>query len=112
MAPGGGLLLGVSRTVAASGGALVEYEQVRIEARGDSITYTARPSGQAEASFRAIQVSPSMILFENKAHDFPQRIGYRTIGPDSLAAWIEGERGGELTRIEFPYRRVACPGQP
>ena len=29
-------------------------------------------------------------MFEDLLHDFPQRIGYRLIGPDSLLAWIEG----------------------
>lgn len=112
MAPDAGLMLGASRTVAATDGALVEYEQTRIEAHGDTLTFTARPSRQAEASFHAIEVSDSSIVFENKNHDFPQRIGYRRVGADSLAAWIEGVRNGETRRVEFPYGRVACPGQP
>ena len=49
-------------------------------------------------------------MFENAAHDFPQRVGYRVAGGDSLLAWIEGTRDGQVRRIEFPYRRVACPG--
>ena len=113
MAPAGGVMLGMSRTVTASDGRLVEFEQVRIEARGDSAVYVAHPSRQATAEFVAIAYDDSLILFENKAHDFPQRVGYRRVGRDSLAAWIEGPgRDGTTRKVDFPYRRVACPGRP
>lgn len=73
--------------------------------------YEAHPSGQAAAEFRGILVSDTALVFENPEHDFPQRIGYTRVGPDSLAGWIEGDSGGELRRIRFPFRRVACPGR-
>ena len=113
MAPAGGVMLGMSRALRASDGRLVEFEQVRIEARGDSAVYVANPARQAMAEFVAIAYNDSLILFENKAHDFPQRIGYRRVGPDSLEAWIEGPGPAGTTRkIDYPYRRVACPGRP
>jgi hypothetical protein len=114
MAPAGGIMLGMSRTVGAADGKLIEFEQVRIEARGDSAVYVAHPSRQETAEFAAIAFDDSLIVFENRAHDFPQRIGYRRVGPDSLAAWIEGPgRDGKTRRVDFPYRRAACPdGRP
>jgi hypothetical protein len=48
-------------------------------------------------------------VFENPGHEFPQRIGYRRQGP-SLQAWIEGTKDRQARRVEFPYRRAACPG--
>ena len=71
--------------------------------------YVAHPSGQPAAEFLSTTVSGDTVLFENPAHDFPQRIGYRRQGA-SLLAWIEGARNGKTRRVEFPYRRVACPG--
>lgn len=114
MAPAGGVMLGMSRTVSARDGHLVEFEQVRIEARGDTAVYVALPARQAMAEFAAIEFTDTHILFENKAHDFPQRVGYRLVGRDSLSAWIEGPgRDGKARRIDFPYRRVPCPsGRP
>jgi len=112
MAPGGGLMLGTGRTLAAADGALVEYEQVRIEARGDTVVYVARPSAQGEATFTAIAFDDSSIVFANPAHDFPQRVGYRIVSADSLSAWIEGTREGKVRRVDFPYRRGTCPGSP
>lgn len=110
MAPAGGVMLGAGRTVSAPDGTLVEYEQVRIEARGDTLAYVARPSGQPEATFTALAPGEGSIVFENATHDFPQRVGYRVAGADSVVAWIEGTHGGQLRRVEFPYRRAACPG--
>ncbi len=113
MAPAGGVMLGMSRTVGAGDGRLIEFEQLRIEARKDSAIYVAQPSRQAMAEFVAIAYNDSLILFENKAHDFPHRVGYRRVGADSLAAWIEGPgKDGTTRRVDFPYRRVACPGRP
>ncbi|MBI3792028.1 MAG: hypothetical protein HY275_14280 [Gemmatimonadetes bacterium] len=110
MAPLGGTMLGMSRTVV--GDATREYEQLRIEQRpaGD-LAYVASPSGQATATFVASAASDSLVRFENPAHDFPQRIQYRRAGADSLIARIEGTRNGQVRGIDFPMRRVPCAGE-
>jgi hypothetical protein len=54
-------------------------------------------------------VTDTTVVFENPQHDFPQRVGYERKGGDALLAWIEGTRNGQTRRVEFPYRRVACP---
>ena len=106
MAPKGGIMLGMSRTV--RGEKLVEFEQVRIETRSAGLFYVASPSRQATAEFKATGATESSITFENPAHDFPTKISYRRQGMDSLVASIAGERGGQTRTIEYPYRRVAC----
>ncbi len=107
-APRGHSMLGVGRTL--RGGSLVEYEFVVVRERAGVLTYQAHPAGQASAVFTAKTVSDSTVVFENPAHDFPQRVGYRRIGTDSLLAWIEGSMQGTNRRIEFPYARARCPG--
>ena len=107
MAPKGGIMLGMSRTV--RGGKLVEFEQVRMEMRADGLFYVASPSRQATAEFKATAATESSSTFENPAHDFPTKISYRKQGTDSLVASIAGERGGQTRTIEYPYRRVVCP---
>lgn len=107
MAPRAGLMLGVSRTVV--GDSLREYEQVALFARGGRLVYAATPARQAPAEFESIAVSDSAVIFENPAHDFPQRVIYRRHGADSLVARVEGLRGGRLRGSDYPYRRVACP---
>jgi hypothetical protein len=69
MAPAGGLMLGMSRTVVRD--TVREFEQLRIELVKGTPTYIAHPSGQHEASFPAIAVSDTAVWFANPAHDFP-----------------------------------------
>jgi hypothetical protein len=109
--PKPGLMLGLGRTTNAAGDTLIEYEQTRIQQRGDTLVYTASPSGQRTDSFRSITLTDSMVVFENKAHDFPQRVGYALKADGSLAAWIEGMRNGQVKHVDFPYARVSCPGK-
>jgi uncharacterized protein DUF6265 len=105
MAPRGRTMLGAGRTT--RGDTLVEYEMVLIREQGGQLAYQAHPSGQPSAVFLLRAVSENEVVFENLQHDFPQRVGYRRDG-DSLRAWIEGPRNGQIRRVEFRYRRVAC----
>ncbi len=111
MPPAGGLMLGASRTLV--DGRVREYEQVRLAAQGDTLIYTAHPSGQPQAEFRAVGTSGERLVFENPAHDFPQRIIYRRAGADSLVARIEGPGPNQTVRgRDFPMRRVSCTASP
>lgn len=110
MVPSAGLMLGIGRTTNAAGDTLIEFEQTRIEQKDGSLIFTATPSGQATDSFTAIEVTDSLVTFENKAHDFPQRVGYRLLADGGMKGWIEGTRDGKTRHVEFPYQRVACPG--
>lgn len=102
----GGTLIGMSRTVA--NGKTMEFEFLMIRERDGGIEYVARPSGQAEATFPAARVSADEVVFENLAHDFPQRIIYRKAADGGLAARIEGAMNGQARGIDFPYRAAAC----
>jgi hypothetical protein len=107
MAPLGGMMMGMSRTVV--GDSVREFEHLRIEGRNGKPTYVAHPSGQAETAFTAETASDTMVVFANPAHDFPQKISYRKVASDSIVARIEGPRGGQVRGINFPMKRVACP---
>lgn len=107
MAPAGGMLLGMSRTV--RDGRTLEYEFMRVEeAPGGKLRYTALPSRQKEASFLELRSGDSDIVFENLEHDFPQRVIYRLVAPGQLQARIEGLRHGAPRGVDFPMTRVAC----
>jgi hypothetical protein len=106
MAPRGKSILGMGRTV--RGDTLVEYESVLIKQQDGRLAYQAHPSGQPSATFLASTATDAEVVFENPTHDFPQRVGYRRDGPDSLVAWIDGVREGKTRKVEFPYRRTDC----
>ncbi|MCH8894629.1 MAG: hypothetical protein IH927_00030 [Proteobacteria bacterium] len=108
--PAGKTLLGVSRTVRNS--KTVAYEFLRIrETEAGEIEYIAKPSGQSEASFLMVRLSEREVVFENPAHDFPQRIIYRLEAGGNLVARIEGEVKGEVRTVDFPMKRVDCESQ-
>lgn len=107
MAPRGGLMLGMSRTMA--GDTLREYEQVALFERDGRLVYAATPARQSPAEFSSIAVSDSAVIFANPTHDFPQRVIYRRAGADSLIARVEGMRDGRLRGSDYPYRRARCP---
>lgn len=106
MAPSGGALLGASRSV--SEGRMVDFEHMLIREDAGGLVFTAKPARQPEASFRAIEVAEGVLVFENRAHDFPQRVIYRRGADGRLDARIEGTVDGQPRAVDFPYRRVAC----
>ena len=104
--PRGGIMLGVGRTT--RDGRLVEYETVVLREQDGRLAYEAHPSGQESAVFLSTEVTDTRVVFENPAHDFPQRVGYELGSPDGLSVWVEGSVKGQSRRIDFPYRRVSC----
>ncbi len=106
MAPAGGAMLGMSRTV--RDGKLVEYEHLTITNVDGRLGYTANPSGQAENTFWLVQANDTTAVFADPEHDFPQQLTYQRTRPDSLVVTIAGPSRGERREIAFRYRRVAC----
>jgi uncharacterized protein (TIGR02246 family) len=109
LAPRAGTMVGVAR--ATRDGRALSFEFMRIHDDAGTPVFAAQPSGRPPTLFRAAAVGAGRVTFENPAHDFPQRILYRLEPPDRLLARIEGERDGESRAVDFPLRRVACPGE-
>jgi hypothetical protein len=101
----GGLMMGMSRTVAV--GRKTQFEFLRIELIDGVPTYIALPQGGSSTAFKKTDGNSHWIRFENREHDFPQRIEYRRSG-DALHAEIAGpgENGKELV-IPFEFTRCA-----
>jgi hypothetical protein len=101
-----GTMVGMGRTIRGDSTAEVELTILRV--RGDTLRYEAHPLQQEPAVFSATRSAPAEVVFENPAHDFPQRISYRAVGADSLYARIEGPMRGSWRGIDFPMARVRC----
>jgi cyanophycinase len=102
LTPAGGVMQNVGRTTRDD--RFVEGEMVLIRAEGSLLVYEASPTGQSRTRFTASTISDSLLVFENPAHDFPKKVGYRAGGADSLHAWIEGNG----RRVPFSYGRISC----
>ncbi len=108
LAPSGGTMMNVGRTVA--GGRTVDHEFVLVRAQEGRLAYEAHPSGQASTVFLSTEVSATRVVFENRGHDYPQQVGYEMSAANALTAWIDGSQNGQPRKVTFAYQRVACPG--
>lgn len=107
-APAGGLMLGMSRLM--KGGRVAEFEFMQIRADADGqLSFIAQPQGRPPTTFKLLRQSEAEAVFENPAHDFPQRVRYRRDAADRLVARIEGVIKGQERGIDFPMQRGACP---
>jgi hypothetical protein len=112
MAPAGGAMLGMSRTVRRGRMVTHEFMQIREAAAGGGIEFHAQPAGQQPATFAAKKVADGEVVFENPGHDFPQRVAYVADGAGRLQARIEGLQQGRERVVRFPMARVPCEGAP
>jgi hypothetical protein len=106
--PAGGVMLGTARVVSGGRAVFTEFVEVREKPEGLVMT-VALGIGKPSTSFTRIASAAGEVVFENKAHDFPQRVRYRNDGKDALHARVEGTQNGQAKGEEFPYKRVACP---
>ena len=93
LSPRDGTMAGLSQTNRTGKPAFVEY--MKISAGPAGATFTAIIPGQPPTPFVLVPGPEGEATFENKAHDFPQRVIYRRCGLD-LCARIEGMVGEKL----------------
>jgi hypothetical protein len=60
---------------------------------------------EGKTNFKLVSSENNVFTFENKQHDFPQKISYQNKGQAELLAWIEGNINGQQRKISFPYLR-------
>ena len=102
--PLGGTMAGAGQTNAPGKPPSIEHSKITAEPAG--ATYTAIVRGQPPVAFVLLPgLKEGEAIFENKAHDFPQRVIYRRCG-DDLCARIEGTIQGQARGMEWRYRRL------
>jgi hypothetical protein len=81
-------------------------ETLYLKKFGEQWAYVAVPEGQSITLFALVEHSPKTFTFENKEHDFPQRIVYEFHKGGKMTAAIEGTVNGENKRREFGFTIV------
>lgn len=104
--PLGGQMVGATQTHRE--GRRTFHEFIRIEPQDGVLAYTAILPNQGPTTFALASGSAEELVFENKAHDFPQRVIYRRCG-DQLCAAIEGLQNGKARREDWTYSRITPP---
>ena len=104
---GSGELVGAGMTRTANG---VDFEFLRIAPHERGWAFFGSPRGAPATAFPLVKQEPGRVVFENFAHDFPQRIIYARTG-DALTARVESADGRH--GISWRYTRApldqACP---
>jgi len=97
---GRGVLLGTNL----SGGG---YEFLRIaQNEAGAFVYYSMPGGRSPPTeFTLVSNENQRAVFENPAHDFPQRIIYERAG-DAMSARIEGPIDGRTESMEWDFSRA------
>jgi hypothetical protein len=102
--PEGGGLLGMHKDV--KDGRSTGFEFLRIETAKDGrIVYLASPQGRPATPFTMIEGGTRRVVFENKEHDFPQRILYWLDAKGALHARIEGTLRGKAEQEEWVWSK-------
>lgn len=85
------------------------FEKIKLEKRGGSFFYIPTVNNQNSnqpVMFKLISELNGNFIFENKEHDFPQRIIYNNGEPGILKAKIEGEDEGKFRTEEFVLKKI------
>lgn len=101
----GGGLVGMHKDV--QSGKMTGFEFLRIEVDAQQrICYVSMPGGAPPTSFCAVEVGERRVVFENREHDFPQRILYWLTADGRLHARIEGPLDGKEAAMEWTWSRL------
>jgi hypothetical protein len=103
LGPGNGLMVAVNLTT--RGPTRKSFEFLRIADTPDGFSYYASPGGRPPTEFKMKEQGERRVVFENAAHDFPQRILYWRDG-EHLVARIEGKIGEKERSEEWRFSRV------
>ena len=95
---------GDSVTRSKGDGKILARESLILAEMGGEIFYIARPSQSPfPVAFRLVLLQTRTASFENRQHDFPQRITYSRNANGSMDASIEGPQDGKPKRLSFHF---------
>ncbi len=85
---------------------VIMTEVLHIVAMGGDIFYIAKVEhNEFPVPFKLIEMENGQAIFENKTHDFPQRISYKLTIDGELDVIAEGSIKGETRRLEFHFTK-------
>jgi len=83
-------------------------ETMALEQTGENLVLTistVNQNNEKPVAFEMVSSENGKFVFENKKHDFPNRIVYTNPAKDSLHAWIEGSPNGVYKKVDFYFSR-------
>lgn len=100
----GGIMVGMGKELEKD--KLSFFEYLRIESRKEGLFYVAQPFGKQPVSFKLLRMQETEAVFENKEHDFPQRITYFKKADGVLEIELLGVGdGAKEKRVSYTLKR-------
>lgn len=81
-------------------------EKLLLKSVNNRLVYIARPENEAMISFSLKSSSKDSLVFENKAHDFPETITYKKITKDSMLIVLRGVSSEQNRELRLSFSRV------
>jgi len=100
----GGSLLGLHRDV--KGERMLSFEFLRIQTTPEGTFYFASPGSRPPVAFKLVESGERRAVFENRQHDFPQRILYWLDTAGAMHARIEGPQAGKTVSVEWVWTKA------
>jgi hypothetical protein len=86
----------------------IHLESVELTERNGLVSYNPTVQGQNNdlpVVFKLTSATAKQLVFENPAHDYPQKITYTQITADSLVAEISGMQQGKPASEKYPMKK-------
>ena len=99
----------VGKAVFLVGPDTVQSEEIRLEERLGQLFYIPTVQDQNDGQpvrFSLTSATENELIFENPGHDFPQKISYTLVNPDSIVAVVSGIQESQERSELFPMKRV------
>lgn len=87
----------------------VHNESIELMQDGEFLIYSAKVMGEnnnQSIPFQLIEDTDSLVVFENKKHDFPQKIQYKLLKDTSIVATISGIDKEKKSTQSYPMSKV------
>lgn len=87
----------------------LHFESIQLQQKSEELTYSTTVKGQNEnkaVTFKLTTATEKQLVFENSKHDYPQKIVYTQINPDSLLAKISGIQQGKPSSEQFSMKKI------
>jgi hypothetical protein len=109
LAPAGGSMVGMTRTVRQRANVAQAFMQIR-EIAGGGLVFVNQANGKGEAVYTLVQATDAAVSFENEGLDFPQRVSYRLDEAGRLHVRLQGPPSAAGS--EAVLARASCDAQP
>jgi len=86
----------------------LHFESIVLSETGGAVKYSPQVKGQNDdkpVDFKLTSATDKQLVFENPAHDFPQKITYAKVTNDSLVVEISGMQQGKPASEKYPMKR-------